>query len=193
MRTASRRRTIAPRAPREDAAPVSVRRTRSTAKRLDQLPDQENGDVNNKGADKAPSKHTLREEQGGSPTKINSHFRTSKLVESKPRESEGYAVKDMANEPRAQKRHPPQLNSRPRKSPASVMLCSIRQLHRDTGCKWEPNRRLRVLLDTLISLPLHDQVRPRPPHSLCIRKPGNCSLEAPTRDGYLVETRNERK
>lgn len=52
----------------------------------EQETDQENGDVNTKNADKAPSKHTLREEKGGSPTKINSHFRTSKLVEGKLRD-----------------------------------------------------------------------------------------------------------
>ncbi|OQD76533.1 hypothetical protein PENDEC_c004G06066 [Penicillium decumbens] len=80
VRTASKRRTIAPRAPRQDAPVIPLRRTRSTAKRLGQEPDQENDDVK-KNLDKAPSKHTIREEQGGSPTKINSHFRTSKLVE----------------------------------------------------------------------------------------------------------------
>jgi len=85
VRTASKRRTIAPRAPRQDAPVIPLRRTRSTAKRLGQGPDQENDDVK-KNLDKAPSKHTIREEQGGSPTKINSHFRTSKLVEGKLRE-----------------------------------------------------------------------------------------------------------
>lgn len=87
LRTASKRRTIAPRAPRQDAPAIPLRRTRSRAKRLGQLPDQENDDVK-KNLDKAPSKHTIREEQGGSPTKINSHFRTSKLVEGRLRESE---------------------------------------------------------------------------------------------------------
>ena len=33
--------------------------------------------------EKALSKHTIHEEQGGSPSKINSHFRTSKFVEGK--------------------------------------------------------------------------------------------------------------
>lgn len=89
VRTASKRRTIAPRVHREVAAPASPRRTRSTAKVAGQPPDQENGEVNGKVSDKAPSKHTLRDEKGGSPTKINSHFRTSKLVEGKPREAEG--------------------------------------------------------------------------------------------------------
>lgn len=94
VRTASKRRTIAPRAPRQDAPDIPLRRTRSTAKRLGQLPGQENDEVK-KTVDKAPSKHTIREEQGGSPTKINSHFRTSKLVEGKLRELEVY--KDIAN------------------------------------------------------------------------------------------------
>ncbi|KAJ5204216.1 uncharacterized protein N7498_005095 [Penicillium cinerascens] len=80
VRTASKRRTIAPRAPRQDAPAIPLRRTRSTVKRLGHPPDQENEDVK-KNLDKAPSKHTIREEQGGSPTRINSHFRTSKLVE----------------------------------------------------------------------------------------------------------------
>lgn len=87
VRTASKRRTVAPRASRQDAPAIPLRRTRSTAKRLGQPPDQENEDVK-KNLDKAPSKHTIREEQGGSPTRINSHFRTSKLVEGKLRESE---------------------------------------------------------------------------------------------------------
>ncbi|KAJ5577906.1 uncharacterized protein N7459_006870 [Penicillium hispanicum] len=81
VRTASKRRTIAPRVHREVAVPASPRRTRSTAKAAGQPPDQENGEVNGKVSDKAPSKHTLRDEKGGSPTRINSHFRTSKLVE----------------------------------------------------------------------------------------------------------------
>lgn len=144
MRTASKRRTIAPRAPREDRAPhedrapVPIRRTRSTAKRLGQLPDQENGNVSNKNdknADKAPSKHTLREEHGGSPTKISSHFRTSKLVEGKLREPESYLVEDMADQSRVQRSHPPRLNSRLRKSLASEMLCSIRRSHLGIECK----------------------------------------------------------
>ncbi|OOQ90812.1 putative cell division control protein Cdc6 [Penicillium brasilianum] len=81
VRTASKRRTVAPRARREDAAvPKSIPRTRSRAKLAEPLADQENGDIT-KTADKALSKHTIHEEQGGSPSKINSHFRTSKLVE----------------------------------------------------------------------------------------------------------------
>ncbi|KAJ5449908.1 uncharacterized protein N7458_006357 [Penicillium daleae] len=81
VRTASKRRTVAPRARREDAAvPNSIPRTRSRAKIAEPLTDQENGDVI-KPSDKTLSKHTSREEQGGSPSKINSHFRTSKLVE----------------------------------------------------------------------------------------------------------------
>ena len=50
--------------------------------------DQENGEVINKISEKAHSKHTLRDDQGGSPTKIKSHFRTSKLVEGKLRDLE---------------------------------------------------------------------------------------------------------
>jgi cell division control protein 6 len=88
VRTASKRRTVAPRARREEAAvPKSIPRTRSRAKIVEPVPDQENGDVT-KTSDKALSKHTIREEQGGSPSKINSHFHTSKLVEGKPREPE---------------------------------------------------------------------------------------------------------
>ncbi|KAJ5628209.1 hypothetical protein N7490_010437 [Penicillium lividum] len=84
VRSASKRRTVAPRVHREAAAPL--RRTRSTrlaAKNQDdeQSLDQENGDAINKISEKALSKHTLRDDQGGSPTKIKSHFRTSKLVE----------------------------------------------------------------------------------------------------------------
>lgn len=90
MRTASKRRTVAPRAHREVAAapPRRTRSTRLAAKNQDaeQTVDQENGDVINKISEKAHSKHTLRDDQGGSPTKIKSHFRTSKLVEGKPRE-----------------------------------------------------------------------------------------------------------
>jgi cell division control protein 6 len=92
VRTASKRRTVAPRVRREEAAvPKSLPRTRSRAKIAEPLPDQENGDVK-KTSDKALSKHTIREEQGGSPSKINSHFRTSKLVEGKLRESEVCAM-----------------------------------------------------------------------------------------------------
>lgn len=125
VRTASKRRTLAPRAPREDAAPVSIRRTRSNAKRSDQLPDKENGDVN-KISDKAPSKHTLREDQGGSPIKINSHFRTSKLVEGKLRESEDEA-RTWANELFVQKRLPPLSSSKLRKSLGFEMHYNIRR------------------------------------------------------------------
>ncbi|KAJ5180511.1 hypothetical protein N7492_003721 [Penicillium capsulatum] len=77
VRTASKRRTVAPHVQRETAP---LRRTRSSAKLAEQPIDQENGDLI-KPTDRAPSKHTLREEQDGSPTKINSHFRSSKLVE----------------------------------------------------------------------------------------------------------------
>lgn len=201
MRTASKRRTLAPRAPRENrenTAPASIRRTRSTAKRLGQLPeqetDQENGDVNTKKADKAPSKHTLREEQGGSPTKINSHFRTSKLVEGKLRDREVTPKSEnMANEVRTQMRHPLRLNSRLLKNPAFETLCSIRLSHPGIGCKWELNRQPRVLHDTLISLRLPGRVPRLPLHSLYIRKPGNCSLEVQILVGLLVGMRNERR
>ncbi|KAJ5743915.1 hypothetical protein N7533_008785 [Penicillium manginii] len=100
VRTASKRRTVAPRAPRDVAAlpPKSLPRTRSSARLAHQAspaPDQENEDVKqlaekpqvkSKAKAKPSSKHTLREEptiptvQGASPTKIKSHFRTSKLV-----------------------------------------------------------------------------------------------------------------
>ena len=79
---------MAPRTPREDVAvPKSIPRTRSRAKIAEPTPDQENGDIT-KPSDKALSKHTIREEQGGSPSKISSHFRTSKLVDGKLREPE---------------------------------------------------------------------------------------------------------
>ncbi|KAJ5975390.1 hypothetical protein N7481_009097 [Penicillium waksmanii] len=98
VRTASKRRTIAPRAPRDVAAlpPKSLPRTRSSARLAYQAPapEQENEDVKQpiekprvkaKAKAKPSSKHTLPEEptiptvQGASPTKIKSHFRTSKL------------------------------------------------------------------------------------------------------------------
>ncbi|KAJ5082130.1 hypothetical protein N7532_011173 [Penicillium argentinense] len=92
VRTTSKRRTIAPRAPREFAAPASttLRRTRSSARLANQPPpDQENNETQEKThaktQEKAPSKHTkpVPDEptiEGESPTKIKSHFRTSKLV-----------------------------------------------------------------------------------------------------------------
>lgn len=93
VRTASKRRTVAPRAHRETAP---LRRTRSSAKLADQPLDQENGDIN-KTTEKAPSKHTIREDQGGSPTKINSHFRSSKPVEGKQGEEQGCVDKDIGS------------------------------------------------------------------------------------------------
>lgn len=95
VRTASKRRAAAPRVQREVAPAASIRRTRSTrlaAKKqeAENLSDQENEEANNKNSDPALSKHTLREKQGVSPTKIKSHFRNSKLVEGKLRESEEY-------------------------------------------------------------------------------------------------------
>ncbi|KAJ5938214.1 hypothetical protein N7454_004556 [Penicillium verhagenii] len=90
VRTASKRRTAAPRVHHEvDAAPIRrTRSTRLTTKTQDaeQPSDQENGDVIKKISEKAHSKHTLRDEQGGSPAKIKSHFRTSKLVEDEKHE-----------------------------------------------------------------------------------------------------------
>ncbi|KAF7718334.1 Uncharacterized protein PECH_001074 [Penicillium ucsense] len=81
VRTASRRRTAAPRARIEDApATKTIPRTRSRAKLATNASDQENGDLVNV-SEKTLSKHTIREEQDGSPSKINAHFRTSKLVE----------------------------------------------------------------------------------------------------------------
>lgn len=198
MRTASKRRTLAPRAPRENTAPVSIRRTRSTAKRLGQLPeqetDQENGDVNSKNADKAPSKHTLREDKGGSPTKINSHFRTSKLVEGKLRDREATLLSEnKADRACTQTSNLPRLSSKPLKSLAFEMLCNIRLSPRDTECKWEPSQRHRGHRDVLISLRLRGRVLRLPPHNRCIRRPDNYSPEVPTPGGWLVETRNERR
>ncbi|CAG7937756.1 unnamed protein product [Penicillium olsonii] len=92
VRTASKRRTIAPRAKKEkEVAPVPLRRTRSTVQkaRENSQPDQENGDKKNVSEDEThveivSSKHTLREEQLKSPVKINSHFRASKQVKGEP-------------------------------------------------------------------------------------------------------------
>ncbi|CAL5868459.1 uncharacterized protein PFLUO_LOCUS2685 [Penicillium psychrofluorescens] len=86
QRTASKRRTRTPRVHQEEGEQRPKRQLRSRAK--DAQPDQENGDENKGAADTVPSKHTLRDGQGGSPTKINSHFRSSKPVEeenAKPR------------------------------------------------------------------------------------------------------------
>ncbi|KAJ5612879.1 hypothetical protein N7510_006073 [Penicillium lagena] len=79
QRTASKRRTRTPRVHQEESEPRPKRQLRSRTK--DGQPDQENGDGNKGAADIVPSKHTLRDGQGGSPTKINSHFRSSKPVE----------------------------------------------------------------------------------------------------------------
>ncbi|KAJ5717444.1 hypothetical protein N7488_003090 [Penicillium malachiteum] len=109
VRTASRRRTAAPRA-HDQAVPILPRRTRSTrlaAKKesTEQELDQEN-EANKKTADKAASKHTLhtlREDDGGSPVKIKSHFRTSKLVEEekpvKVEESEKREIPEKLDKP----------------------------------------------------------------------------------------------
>lgn len=91
MRTASKRRTIAPRVQRETAP---LRRTRSSVKLADEPIDQENGDIN-KTADKALSKHILHDDQDGSPTKINSHFRSSKLVDGKQTHSRDFWDEDI--------------------------------------------------------------------------------------------------
>ncbi|KAJ5561171.1 hypothetical protein N7535_009368 [Penicillium sp. DV-2018c] len=82
VRTASKRRTVAPRASRDQKppAPSSLRRTRSTVKKAVEEPDKENGE-NRPVSVVIPSKHTLRDEQCKSPVKINSHFTVSKPVE----------------------------------------------------------------------------------------------------------------
>ncbi|KAJ5096928.1 hypothetical protein N7456_007649 [Penicillium angulare] len=98
VRTASKRRTIAPRTKTETVtAPVPPRRTRSTRLAVknqdaEQILDQENERANEKTSDKVPSKHTLHDDQGRSPIKIKSHFRTSKLVEDKPEKCESLQV-----------------------------------------------------------------------------------------------------
>lgn len=87
VRTASKRRTIAPRAKKEqEAAPVPLRRTRSTVQKALQkaLPDQENGDNKpvSQNVETVSSKHTLPKEQVKSPVKspvkVSSRFHASK-------------------------------------------------------------------------------------------------------------------
>ncbi|CAG7994694.1 unnamed protein product [Penicillium salamii] len=105
VRTASKRRTVAPRAKKEkEVAPVTLRRTRSTVQKVREQsqPDQENGDKKNVSEDEGQvevvsSKHTLREEQFKSPVKVKSHFRASKKVEVKPEKLEDVpeAVEDV--------------------------------------------------------------------------------------------------
>lgn len=99
VRTASKRRVIAPQ-PKRETAPVPVRRTRSTVKRkeAEQAPDQENGDLKKKVVDKVPSRHTLPDEKGACSETINSHFRTSKRREGKGENPEVRSDNmDMAN------------------------------------------------------------------------------------------------
>ncbi|KAJ6184297.1 hypothetical protein N7519_005598 [Penicillium mononematosum] len=79
VRTASKRRTVAPRAHQRDTVPTSLRRTRSAVKKAEQ-PDQENGESKTV-SENISSKHTLRDDQFKSPVKINSHFTVSKPVE----------------------------------------------------------------------------------------------------------------
>ncbi|CAP95330.1 Pc21g04330 [Penicillium rubens Wisconsin 54-1255] len=79
VRTASKRRTVAPRAHQRDTVPTSLRRTRSAVKKAEQ-PDQENGESKTV-SENVSSKHTLRDDQFKSPVKINSHFTVSKPVE----------------------------------------------------------------------------------------------------------------
>ncbi|KAJ5250293.1 hypothetical protein N7489_000703 [Penicillium chrysogenum] len=81
VRTASKRRTVAPRAHQRDTVPTSLRRTRSAVKKAEQ-PDQENGESKTV-SENVSSKHTLRDDQFKSPVKINSHFTVSKPVEGK--------------------------------------------------------------------------------------------------------------
>ncbi|KAJ5411543.1 uncharacterized protein N7487_005902 [Penicillium crustosum] len=80
VRTASKRRTVAPRAHQLDAVPTPLRRTRSTVKKTVEQPDQENGE-SKAVSENVASKHTLRDDQFKSPVKINSHFTVSKPVE----------------------------------------------------------------------------------------------------------------
>lgn len=96
VRTASKRRTVAPRTKKEkEAAPVTLRRTRSTVQKAREQSqhDQENGDKKNVSEDEGQvevvsSKNTLREDQFKSPVKVKSHFRASKQVEVKPEKLE---------------------------------------------------------------------------------------------------------
>ncbi|KAJ6148089.1 hypothetical protein N7497_010071 [Penicillium chrysogenum] len=79
VRTASKRRTVAPRAHQRDTVPTSLRRTRSAVKKAEQ-PDHENGESKTV-SENVSSKHILRDDQFKSPVKINSHFTVSKPVE----------------------------------------------------------------------------------------------------------------
>ncbi|KAJ5178142.1 Cell division protein Cdc6 [Penicillium coprophilum] len=79
VRTASKRRTVAPRAHQQDTVPTSLRRTRSTVNKAVE-PDQENGESKTV-PENVSSKHTLRDDQFKSPVKINSHFTVSKSVD----------------------------------------------------------------------------------------------------------------
>ncbi|KAJ5497057.1 Cell division protein Cdc6 [Penicillium fimorum] len=79
VRTASKRRTVAPRVHQQDTVPTSLRRTRSTVKKAVE-PDQENGESKTV-SENVSSKHTLRDDQFKSPVKINSHFTVSKPVD----------------------------------------------------------------------------------------------------------------
>ncbi|OQE44813.1 hypothetical protein PENCOP_c002G07455 [Penicillium coprophilum] len=79
VRTASKRRTVAPRVHQQDTVPTSLRRTRSTAKKAVE-PDQENGESKTV-SENVSSKHILRDDQFKSPVKINSHFTVSKPVD----------------------------------------------------------------------------------------------------------------
>ncbi|KAJ5498862.1 ATPase AAA-type core [Penicillium expansum] len=78
VRTASKRRTVAPRVHQRETLPL--RRTRSTVKKAVEQPDQENGEIKTV-SENVASKHTLRDDQFKSPVKINSHFTVSKPVE----------------------------------------------------------------------------------------------------------------
>lgn len=79
VRTASKRRTVAPRV---HTVPTPLRRTRSTVKKTVEQSDQENGE-SKPVSENVASKHTLRDDQFKSPVKINSHFTVSKPVEGK--------------------------------------------------------------------------------------------------------------
>jgi len=137
LRTASKRRTRTPRVHQEEGEPRPKRQLRSRTK--DVQPDQENGDENKGAVDTVPSKHTLRDGQGGSPTKINSHFRSSKPVEGKLRASVRCLESSRLTHGYIQRRTPnreEKSSSKHHRRRGSGMPCSTRPSRPGTECRW---------------------------------------------------------
>ncbi|KAI9924098.1 hypothetical protein ASPWEDRAFT_67200 [Aspergillus wentii DTO 134E9] len=82
VRTSSKRRVQKPRIlKQEDQPPVpSTRQLRSRTRNSSSIEQENDGNVKSPPAENGRSKHTVRDEQPISPTKINGHFRTSKSV-----------------------------------------------------------------------------------------------------------------